>query len=193
MDQIRISATVDQANANVCRFDVDRPVNSGSASFDSAEAAAQNGLAERLFKVPGITRVELSDNRVTLTKNSPDAWNIIGKRIGGTIRTFFQPPPEIPADQLLPQDVLRQRVERLLSEQINPGVASHGGFVELIDVENNNVYLRLGGGCQGCGAADVTLKMGIERLIREEVPQVYQVLDVTDHASGQNPYYTPAK
>ncbi|MGH9826173.1 MAG: NifU family protein, partial [Blastocatellia bacterium] len=59
--------------------------------------------------------------------------------------------------------------------------------------ENNNVYLKLGGGCQGCGAADITLKMGIERMIREEIPQVYQVLDVTDHASGQNPYYTPEK
>jgi len=114
-------------------------------------------------------------------------------RVGGGIRTFFQPPPDIPADQLLPPEVIREKVSRLLSEQINPGVASHGGFVELIDVENNNVYLKMGGGCQGCGAADITLKMGIERLIREAVPQVYQVLDVTDHGSGQNPYYTPSK
>jgi Fe-S cluster biogenesis protein NfuA len=193
MDQIKISATVDQSDATLCRFVIDRPVQSGNVVFNTAEEAAGNGLAEKLFTVPGITRVELTDNLVTLTKDSPDPWNIVGKRIGGTIRTFLQPPPDIPADQLLPQDILKQRVQRLLNDQINPGVASHGGFVELIDVENNNVYLRLGGGCQGCGAADVTLKMGIERLIREEVPQVYQVLDVTDHASGQNPYYTPAK
>jgi len=193
MEQIRIMANVDQVDQEVCKFTVDRPVHSGSATFDSREAAIGSGLAEKIFNVGGIAKVELANNVVTLTKNTPEPWNVIGKRIGGTIRLFLQPPPEIPADQLLDQDVVKEKVMRLLKEQINPGVASHGGFVELIDVQNNNVYLRLGGGCQGCGAADVTLKMGIERLIRDEVPQIYQVLDVTDHASGTNPYYTASK
>jgi Fe-S cluster biogenesis protein NfuA len=193
MDDIRIMATVDQADPQMCKFTVDRPVHSGSAVFDSLESARGNPLAEKLFRIEGIKRVELIDNNVTLTKDSPDAWNVIGRRVGGGIRTFLQPPPDIPADQLLDPAVIREKVSRLLNEQINPGVASHGGFVELIDVENNNVYLKMGGGCQGCGAADITLKMGIERLIREAVPQIYQVLDVTDHASGQNPYYTPSK
>ena len=84
-------------------------------------------------------------------------------------------------------------IEQVLDEQINPGVASHGGWVELLDVQDNTVYLRMGGGCQGCGAADVTLKMGIERLIREQVPQVREILDTTDHAAGQNPFYAPSK
>lgn len=193
MDQIRIMATVDQTNADICRFTVDRPVFEGSASFSSKKDAQKNKLAEMLFLIPGISNVELNNNTVALTKASHDAWNQIGKRIGATIRSFLQPPPEIPADQLVSQEVLREQVLRLLNEQINPGVASHGGYVELINVENNNVYLKLGGGCQGCGAADITLKMGIERMIRDEIPQVYQVLDVTDHASGQNPYYTPEK
>ncbi|HKV43014.1 MAG TPA: NifU family protein [Blastocatellia bacterium] len=193
MDEIRIVATVDQTDQQVCRFTVDRPVYEGSAAFSSKETAKGNPLAEKLFNVPGISKVEVSGNIVTLTKDAPEAWNAIGKRIGGSIRSFLQPPPDIPADQLLPSDVLRDRVKKLLDEQINPGVASHGGYVELIDVENNSVYLRMGGGCQGCGAADITLKMGIERMIREEIPQVYQVLDVTDHGSGQNPYYSPQK
>jgi Fe-S cluster biogenesis protein NfuA len=193
MDQIRIMANVDQMDQEVCRFTVDRPVHSGSASFDSQQSAIGSGLAERIFNVGGVAKVELSENVVTLTKDSPEPWNVIGKRIGGAIRGFLQPPPDIPADQILAPEVVRERVLRLLTEQINPGVASHGGFVELIDVQNNNVYLRMGGGCQGCGAADITLKMGIERLIRDEVPQIYQVLDVTDHASGSNPYYTPSK
>ncbi len=63
----------------------------------------------------------------------------------------------------------------------------------MIDVKKNNVFIRLGGGCQGCGAADVTLKQGIERAIRDLAPAVGEILDTTDHASGRNPYYAPAK
>ena len=88
---------------------------------------------------------------------------------------------------------LKTRVQELIDTMINPAVAGHGGYVELIDVQDNRVYLQMGGGCQGCGAADVTLKSGIERLIKDELPEVTEVLDTTDHASGANPYYTPGK
>jgi Fe/S biogenesis protein NfuA len=88
---------------------------------------------------------------------------------------------------------LKSRVQELIDTMINPAVAGHGGFVELVDVQDNRVYLQMGGGCQGCGAADITLKAGIERLIREELPEVAEVVDATDHASGANPYYTPGK
>ena len=88
---------------------------------------------------------------------------------------------------------LKSRVQELIDTMINPAVAGHGGFVELIDVQDNRVYLQMGGGCQGCGAADITLKSGIERLIKEELPEVTEVLDTTDHASGANPYITSGK
>ena len=88
---------------------------------------------------------------------------------------------------------LKTKVQELIDNMINPAVAGHGGFVDLIDVKDNKVYLQMGGGCQGCGAADVTLKSGIERLIKEELPEVEEVLDTTDHASGANPYYAPSK
>jgi Fe/S biogenesis protein NfuA len=88
---------------------------------------------------------------------------------------------------------LKTRVQELIESMINPAVAGHGGFVELVDVQDNRVYLQMGGGCQGCGAADVTLKQGIERLIKEEIPEVTEVLDATDHSAGSNPYYTPGK
>ena len=90
-------------------------------------------------------------------------------------------------------DDLMTKVQELIDSTINPAVAGHGGFVQLVDVKDNKVYLTMGGGCQGCGAADVTLKAGIERLIKEELPEIEEVLDSTDHASGTNPYYTPAK
>jgi len=90
-------------------------------------------------------------------------------------------------------DELKSKVQDLIDTMINPAVAGHGGFVELIDVQENRVYLQMGGGCQGCGAADITLKSGIERLIKEELPEVVEVLDTTDHGAGANPYYTPGK
>ena len=89
--------------------------------------------------------------------------------------------------------VLKERVQELLDTAINPAVAGHGGYIELIDVKDSTAYIRMAGGCQGCGAADVTLKAGIERLIKEELPDVLEVLDTTDHAAGANPYYTPGK
>jgi Fe/S biogenesis protein NfuA len=84
-------------------------------------------------------------------------------------------------------------IQKLLDEHINPAVADHGGYIVLIDVKDDIAYVALGGGCQGCGMADVTLKQGIEALITEEVPGIRQVIDTTDHASGANPYYQPAK
>jgi Fe/S biogenesis protein NfuA len=84
-------------------------------------------------------------------------------------------------------------IQKLLDEHINPAVADHGGYVTLLDVKDDIAYVALGGGCQGCGMADVTLKQGIEALITEEVPGIRQVVDSTDHASGTNPYFQPAK
>jgi Fe/S biogenesis protein NfuA len=84
-------------------------------------------------------------------------------------------------------------IQELIDTRVNPNVASHGGFVELIDVANDTVYLRLGGGCQGCGMVDVTLRQGIEVLIKQAYPQIREVVDTTDHAGGSNPYYQPAK
>ena len=84
---------------------------------------------------------------------------------------------------------LAQRVQALIDERINPGVAGHGGHVTLVDVKDDAVYIQFGGGCHGCGMADVTLKQGIETMIKEAIPEIKQVLDATDHASGRNPYY----
>ncbi|MDZ7714290.1 MAG: NifU family protein [Rhodovibrio sp.] len=86
-----------------------------------------------------------------------------------------------------------QAVKQVLDERINPAVAGHGGHIALIDVQGSRVYVRLEGGCQGCGMAGVTLKQGIENEIKRYVPQIEEILDVTDHASGSNPYFQPGK
>ena len=86
-----------------------------------------------------------------------------------------------------------QAVIQVLEEQINPAIASHGGRAELVAVEDTIAYLRLSGGCQGCGMASVTLSQGIEVAILDHVPEISEVRDVTDHASGTNPYFESAK
>ena len=88
---------------------------------------------------------------------------------------------------------IRVKVQDLLDTSINPAVAGHGGVVSLVDVKGKMVYLQMGGGCQGCGMADVTLKQGIETMIREELPEVVDIIDVTDHTAGENPYSAASK
>jgi Fe/S biogenesis protein NfuA len=80
-------------------------------------------------------------------------------------------------------------IQKLLDEKINPGVAAHGGRVSLIDIEAGRVVLQFGGGCQGCGMIDVTLKEGIEKTLKSEIPEITEVVDVTDHDAGDNPYF----
>jgi Fe/S biogenesis protein NfuA len=82
-----------------------------------------------------------------------------------------------------------EKVEQLLREQINPALAAHGGFAELKGVEDDKVYVTMGGGCQGCAVSAMTLRDGIARSITEAIPEVTEVIDTTDHASGENPYY----
>lgn len=90
-------------------------------------------------------------------------------------------------------DPKARAVQELIDTQINPTVAMHGGHVTLLDVKDDTAYIALGGGCQGCGMADVTLKQGIEVMIREAVPEIRRIIDTTDHAAGTNPYYQPSK
>src|SRR5690606_36130399 len=84
---------------------------------------------------------------------------------------------------------MAERVQQVIDEVINPGIAAHGGYVELVDVSDDTLYLRMGGGCQGCAASAATLRMGIERMVREQVPEIQEIIDVTDHTAGVNPYY----
>ncbi|MGH2968854.1 MAG: NifU family protein [Solirubrobacteraceae bacterium] len=96
------------------------------------------------------------------------------------------PPADLSGD-------VAQRVIQVLDQQVNPAIAGHGGRAELVAVEQGTAYLRLGGGCQGCAMATVTLSQGIERSIIQAVPEITNVVDVTDHQSGTNPYFETAK
>lgn len=82
-----------------------------------------------------------------------------------------------------------RQLEKLFDEQVRPALAAHGGGVEIVDFDNDRLYLKLSGGCQGCSSSTATLKDGIERLVKEKYPDVVEVIDLTDHSSGDNPYF----
>lgn len=100
-----------------------------------------------------------------------------------------RPPTAPEPSELRLSGPLAERVQQVIDEVINPGIAAHGGFVELVDVSEDGMFIRMGGGCQGCAASQATLRMGIERMVREHVPEIENIVDVTDHTAGANPYY----
>jgi Fe/S biogenesis protein NfuA len=113
--------------------------------------------------------------------------------LAGTVVDYIETPEQsgfkIDNPNPLWNDALATAVQRLIDDEINPALASHGGFVHLLDVRDGRAYVELGGGCQGCGMAHVTLKRGIEARIREALPEVKEVVDATDHAGGDHPYF----
>jgi Fe-S cluster biogenesis protein NfuA len=191
-NEVRITAT--PITDNSCRFTVDRPVYPESSYyFGKKENAEGSDLASRLFAIEGVTAVLISHDEITVNKGAHDPWQAVGPKIGAAIREHIASGEPAVSDEVRsripPADEIRSRVEEILESEINPSVASHGGVVHLLDVRENNLFIQMGGGCQGCGQAKVTLKYGVEAAIRQAVPEVGAILDVTDHAAGRNPYY----
>ncbi len=196
MDQ-DIKITGEPTSIETCRFTIDRPVlPDDSAYFSNVDDAKGSPLAERLFQIEHVASVVIADNRVTVTQSATEDWPVLGRKIGAALREHIASGKPAIADGLKANtersEQIRNRVQTLLTEEINPAVESHGGYVSLIDVKGNTIFIQLGGGCQGCGMAHITLKHGIEQAIRARIPEVGEILDTTDHASGANPYYAPA-
>ena len=196
MDEIRITA--EPKDNQTCNFRVDRPVYPDSSMyFGDAAQAAGSPLAEKIFAIGGVSSVLIQDSVVTVSASAGDDWMPIAKQVGATIRSVLQSgEAAVSTDALasLPDpDEIKKKVQAVLDTEINPAVASHGGWVELIDIRKNELFIKMGGGCQGCGMADVTLKQGVEKSIREAIPSIGAIMDTTDHASGRNPYYAASK
>ncbi len=202
-DEIRITA--EPIDNQRCKFVVSVPVLAGGVRrFTGAEEAKGSPLAEAIFSLPGLDVTELivSGNIVTVVKQSPVPWQAAGRAVGNAIRSTLTAdvPAVTPAlkpvsgdGSAVDDDALYEQVAKVFEEQVNPMVARHGGRVELIDVQDAVVMLRMGGGCQGCGMADVTLRQGIEGMLAQFVPAVRGIVDITDHTSGANPYFQAAK
>ena len=169
-------------------------VQAGEWTYNmSLKPAAQAGAGD-LVQTEGDLQIVVPAADLDKLDGATIDWSDDLMRGGLLVRNPNRPSPAVgtrpPADLTGP---VPQRVMRVLEEQINPAIASHGGYAELVAVEDSIAYLRMGGGCQGCGMAAVTLSQGIEVAILDMVPEITEVIDVTDHASGMNPYYEAAK
>ncbi len=193
-----IKITAEPQGHTRCTFTVDRPVYAGVRRFSSAEEAAGSVLAESIFAVEGVSEVVVSGSKITVSKTTGVPWQAAGPLVGKAIRAAFDSGKALVQAKAMmaaqaEDDALYDKVADVFEHRINPMVAGHGGHVDLIDVQDGVVMLRLGGGCQGCGMADVTLRQGIETTLHQLVPEVQGVMDVTDHSSGANPYFASAK
>ena len=82
-----------------------------------------------------------------------------------------------------------RQMEKLFDEQVRPALAAHGGDVEIVDIDNNKLFLKLSGGCQGCSSSQATLTQGIQTLVKEKFPDIEEIVDLTNHDQGENPFY----
>ena len=160
-------AIADAASGDVVQPDEQLSVVVPSASVDKLQGAS----------LDFVTDASGEGGLVIVNPNTPPAPTLAGLA-------------SIPEVDL--SDPFAARVVSVLEEQVNPSIASHGGRADLVAVEDLSVYLRLSGGCQGCGMAKATLSQGIEVILREAIPEIANMVDVTDHADGTNPYYQPA-
>jgi len=190
-----IGITAEPSGHTRCTFTVDRPVFAGLRRFGSPLEARGSPLVEAIFSIEGVTEVVVSGPKVTVVKSTAVPWQATGPLVGAAIRAALSSDvaPVAAKGAATDDDALYEKVSQIFTSRINPMVAGHGGRVDLIDVQDAVVMLRLAGGCQGCGMADVTLRQGIEATLRQLAPEVQGIMDVTDHASGANPYFAAAK
>lgn len=190
--EIKIFANI--KSLDTCIFKIDRPILPNDvAYFSTKEDGKDSPLAEAIFSLNNIRYILFSHNIVKVCKGDWSDWTPIAQNIGELIRKhlqsgepLFSNTKNFDAEQ---DENIKTKVHELLNTQINPAVAQHGGNIQLVDVKNRVVLLQFGGGCLGCGMVNLTLKNGVERVLRHHVPEIVDILDITDHTLGRNPYY----
>ena len=190
----KIIMEVDRRISMVCRFTSSRTLYVGTKNVSHVRDARGLPLAEKLISLSGVKKLQLIGHLLVVTQTGEREWKDLGQEIESILTLFL-----ISGDALTPGDVhekmmligrnVREKVQYLVDTQINPGVAEHGGSVQVVEVKDGGVYLRLHGGCQGCGAADFTLKQSIEMMVKRAVPEIHHIIDLTNHGAGMNPYY----
>lgn len=181
---------------NVCKFHCDRSIlDDWTVVFRGPADSMGSPLVDALFAIEGVSTVAVSGSTITVTKSVPTPWPHLAADIARAIRggCAGEQPPIAPAVidhlQSMPMDDAKKAIEELFEKQINPALASHGGFVKLVKIEGRDVFVEMGGGCQGCSSARATMRFGVEGAIRNVAPQIRHIIDATDHAAGTNPYY----
>jgi Fe-S cluster biogenesis protein NfuA len=182
-----------QMDPNVCKFMVNQPVFEGVVNCTGKDMAKGSPFLEALFAIDGVSRVMVSGGTITVAKNSKEEWGDLARKVGVAIRDTMKAggtmiAPDI-KDKIPSNEELREKIQKVIDDELNPGLGMHGGSVELIDIQGTTVFMSMSGGCQGCAAASYTLKHGIEQILKSRVPEVTEIVDVTDHSAGVDPYY----
>jgi Fe-S cluster biogenesis protein NfuA len=193
-ENIQIIREVDQRNPRICRFSSARTLYVGTITVSNADDAKGLPLAEKVMCLSGVEKIQLIGHLLVATRTADRQWKDLGREIESVLTSYLisglaLSPDEVQEKMMLAGRNTKEKVQYLVDTQINPGVAEHGGSVQVVGVDEDSVYLRLRGGCQGCGAADFTLKQGIETIIKRAVPEIQQIIDLTNHQAGSNPYY----
>lgn len=178
----------------ICRFEVSQPlIPSGSLYFNRQSYNADLGLVEAIFNLPQVEEVAIEKLALVVRKSDTKPWSLTAKAIGSAIRenldsTYSQMLEEL---EQKPSNTagIEGLVEEILKSRINPSIASHGGRITLLEVKESRAYITMEGGCQGCSMSRVTLKNGVEKTLLEEIPELVEVVDMTDHSQGENPYH----
>ena len=179
-----------------CLFMLNRALFPGySWWIPNFESASDSPLAERLFSLDDVETVLVHEATGTVTRKDKTIfdWQSLGVEIGASLRELLKEGGQLISqkiiDEMPSQDEIQQGIQKAINEEVNPGVAGHGGLITLQKSKGNTITVQMGGGCQGCSAADLTLKQGIHSSFRKFVPQVGAIFDETDHAAGLNPYF----
>ena len=162
-------------------------LDAGTADFTTAEAAAKSPLARRIFAVDGVTGVFLGTDFVTVTKADSILWEHVKPAILGAVMEHFQSgapviegerPESAHAEQDGPDGDIVRQIKELLDTRVRPAVAQDGGDITFHGFDRGVVYLHMQGACAGCPSSTLTLKMGIENLLRHYIPEVTEVRPV---------------
>lgn len=194
---ITIRAETLLADPDACKFTVSRVVYPGGPFFfNNKERASGSPLIERLFALPGVAHVLVTDDVVTVGKEPSAEWPGLKSAIGTTIRTQLL--TRVPAILDSPHGVstrarsdteVRAVVQELLDREVNRSIALHGGNISIVDVRDGTLSITMSGGCQGCAVSQVTLRQGLEVMVRSVAPEIGEIVDTTDHSMGKKPFY----
>lgn len=193
-EHIQIAREIDRRNPSICRFTSERTLYIGTKTFTHVEEAKGTPLAENLVQIRGVARIQLIGHLLVVTRTEDCEWPELAREIEAILTAYLISDQALTREEIQDQMMLigkntKEKLQYLVDTQINPGVAEHGGAVQIVDIRDRNLYLRLHGGCQGCGAADFTLRQNIEKIVRRAVPEIDQIIDLTNHRAGTNPYY----
>ncbi len=191
---VQIDSEIDRRDPDLCRFTSPRTLYVGTRTVETEGSAANLPLAQKIIALEGVRKIQLIGRLLVVHKTPDRNWDDLGREIEFVLTSYLISGEALTADDVEQQMMLigrstQEKIQYLIDAQINPGVAEHGGSVQVVEVNDDKVYLRLHGGCQGCSAADFTLKQGIEAIVKRAVPEIQQVIDLTNHSAGLSPYY----